>query len=129
MLKLAKHVMFESPLRLDCAASVSEAAHLMQSTDSGSVLVEDDGRLLGILTDRDIALRVVAQSRDPHTTQVGEVCTLNPLVIAADDQVEWALELMRSRAVRRLPVVDAVGHAIGLVSWRDVEREAVRLQG
>jgi len=129
MLRLAKDVMRKSPLRLDCAASVTHAAHLLRSSDASSVLVEDDGRLLGILTERDIALRVVAQSRDPNITQVGEVCTLNPLVITGDDQVEWALELMRQRAVRRLPVVNAVGHAIGLVSWGDVTLEVVRLHG
>jgi CBS domain-containing protein len=81
--------------------------------------VAGDRSLLGVLTDRDIALRAVADGVDPLTVSAQAVCTPNPVVIGPDDAVSAAVELMREHAIRRLPVVED-GHPIGVVSLGDL---------
>ncbi len=120
MSRLIRDVMSSSVIRLDGSAAVSQAARIMQSSDVGAVLIEDTGVLFGILTDRDITVRVVAEGRDPEGTAVSEVCTQHLQVVAPDDDTDRALQLMRQRAVRRLPVVDPVGNAIGIVTLGDL---------
>jgi CBS domain-containing protein len=95
----------------------------MRTNDIGDVLVEDDeGRLLGILTDRDIAIRATAEGSDPTTTTVGEVYTRDITALAPMDTVTDAMQLMRAGDIRRLPVVES-GKAIGIVSLGDVSIE------
>ncbi|MGA4845592.1 CBS domain-containing protein [Streptomyces sp. G5(2025)] len=100
-------------------ASLVEAAQLMRAQDIGDVLVAADGRVVGVLTDRDIALRAVADGADPLTVSAEAVCTPNPVVVAPDDPVSDAVGLMRDHAVRRLPVVED-GHPVGMVSLGDL---------
>jgi len=100
-------------------ASLVEAAQLMRAQDIGDVLVADDRSLLGVLTDRDIALRAVAEGVDPLTVSAQAVCTPNPVVIGPDDAVSAAVELMRDHAIRRLPVIED-GHPVGMVSLGDL---------
>jgi CBS domain-containing protein len=83
------------------------------------VLVVADGRLSGLLTDRDITIRVLAENRDPLTTRVGEICSGELAVLSSDDDVEYAIRLVRERAVRRLPVIDG-GVPVGVVSIGDL---------
>ncbi|MFF7259010.1 CBS domain-containing protein [Streptomyces sp. NPDC008159] len=100
-------------------ASLVEAAQLMRAQDVGDVLVTVDEQLIGVLTDRDITLRAVADGVDPLTVSAQAVCTPNPVVIEPDDAVSTALALMRDHAIRRLPVL-ADGHPVGMVSLGDL---------
>jgi CBS domain-containing protein len=100
--------------------TVREAAHVMNRHGIGSVLVLDRGRLVGIFTERDVLRRVVAEARPPESTPVREVMTVDVLCGEAGMQIDDVAELMRSRRVRHLPVLDAAGGVVGLVSIGDV---------
>lgn len=100
-------------------ASLVEAAQLMRAQDIGDVLVAQDGVLLGVVTDRDIALRAVADGVDPLGVSCQAVCTPEPVCVGPDEDVSTAVALMRTNAVRRLPVVKD-GTPIGVVSLGDL---------
>jgi CBS domain-containing protein len=102
--------------------SVAEAARRMAAADVGDVIVLDNGRFCGILTDRDIAVRLVARDKSP-SIPVSEIASDSELVtVSPQTTVDEAVQLMRSRAVRRLPVVEK-GRAVGVVSIGDVAME------
>ncbi|MET8677408.1 CBS domain-containing protein [Streptomyces sp. NPDC004647] len=103
-------------------ASLVEAAELMRTQDIGDVLVAQDGALVGMLTDRDITLRAVAEGVDPLTVSAQSVCTPAPVTVRPDDPVSTAAALMRTHAVRRLPVVED-GHPLGMLSIGDLAQE------
>ncbi|URN17599.1 MULTISPECIES: CBS domain-containing protein [Streptomyces] len=100
-------------------ASLVEAARLMRAQDVGDVLVADGDRLVGVVTDRDITVRAVAEGADPLTVSAGAVCTPDPVCVGPDDEVATAVRLMRRHAVRRLPVVED-GRPLGVVSLGDL---------
>jgi CBS domain-containing protein len=103
-------------------APVREAAQQMRDADAGDVVVTDGERLLGILTDRDIAVRLVAEDKG-SSTPVREICSGRDIaVIAPDASVDRAAELMRSKSVRRLPVVQD-GRVVGMVCLGDLAIE------
>lgn len=105
----------------DALESVQTAAQRMGTRNVGTLVVlHDSGRPAGILTDRDVALRVAARGRDPYTTSVADVMTSELETIPEDLPIEDALRRMRSRGVRRLPVVSANGECIGMVSLDDI---------
>jgi CBS domain-containing protein len=115
-----KEVMKSDPITIDAEASVTEAAKAMRDADIGDVIVLDDAdQVCGILTDRDIAVRLVAEGRDPAQTKLGEVCSGEVISLKPDDSVGDAVRLMSEKAVRRLPVVDG-GKAVGIVSLGDL---------
>jgi CBS domain-containing protein len=99
-----------------------EAARKMRDLDVGALAIcGSDDRLAGMITDRDIAIRAVAEGRDPGTVKVSELADGKPVTIGADDSVEEALSTMSKHGVRRLPVID--GHKlVGMVSQADVAR-------
>lgn len=119
MAKFVREVMTPGVVAVRPDASLVEAAQLMRAQDIGDVLVAGERSVLGVLTDRDIALRAVADGVDPLTVSAQAVCTPNPVVIGPDDAVSAAVELMREHAVRRLPVVED-GHPVGMVSLGDL---------
>ncbi|MBC2903100.1 CBS domain-containing protein [Streptomyces cupreus] len=100
-------------------ASLVEAAQLMRAQDIGDVLVADGQRIVGMLTDRDIAVRAVAEGADPLTVSAESVCTPDPVTVAPRDPVAAAVALMRQHAIRRLPVVED-GLPVGVVSLGDL---------
>ncbi|MFJ4466088.1 CBS domain-containing protein [Streptomyces sp. NPDC089424] len=100
-------------------ASLVEAAQLMRSQDIGDVVVADGQRVVGVLTDRDITVRAVAEGIDPLTVSAASMCTPDPVVVGPHDPVSTAVALMRERAVRRLPVVED-GMPVGMVSLGDL---------
>ncbi|MFG2786178.1 CBS domain-containing protein [Streptomyces sp. NPDC048419] len=100
-------------------ASLVEAAQLMRAQDIGDVVVADGRRVVGILTDRDITVRSVAEGIDPLTVSAGSMCSTQPLLVAPDDPVAAVSALMRAHAVRRLPVVED-GLPVGMVSLGDL---------
>ena len=101
--------------------SVCQAAERMHQRSVGSLVIVDQARLpVGIVTDRDLVLRVVALGRDAHETTVGEVMTPWPKTVSDETPIDWALSLMRSGAFRRLPVVDSHGKLTGIVTLDDI---------
>ena len=100
---------------------VIDATQAMKRQDIGAVVVvSDDGKPIGVLTDRDVALRVVAEGRDPSRTPVEEVMTRGAAYLSHEASIEDASEIMRDCGVRRLPLVDASGRVDGLVSFDDL---------
>ena len=115
-------VMARDPATVNADSPVSEAARIMRAADVGDVLVLDSGRLSGIVTDRDIAIRVVAENKNPDTP-VSEACSGAELTtVTPDTKVEQAVQLMRRQAIRRLPVVEGE-HPVGIVSIGDLAIE------
>ena len=100
--------------------TVVDAAKKMAQLDAGALpICGEDNRLKGMLTDRDIAVKVLAQDKDPNSTRAGELGEGKPVTIGADDSIEEALRTMKEHKVRRLPVID--GHdLIGIVSQGDL---------
>lgn len=103
--------------------SLEEVASVMQSEDIGPVPIVEDlesRNLIGIVTDRDIALRAVARGLDARKTPAGEVMTRELVICAPEDVVESALDLMAQHQVRRLPIVDQGRRVVGIISQADV---------
>ncbi|MET7765469.1 CBS domain-containing protein [Streptomyces sp. NPDC005336] len=119
MPRYVKDVMTRAVISVRPDASLVEAAQLMRAQDIGDVIVALDGDLLGVLTDRDITLRAVAEGVDPLAVSCHAVCTADPVTIGPDEEVAEAVALMRQHGVRRLPVVEA-GRPLGIVSLGDV---------
>ena len=124
MASTVNEVMTHDPRTVDVDDTLVDAAREMRDGDVGPVIVTERGRIAGILTDRDIAVRAVAEGLDPGATRVGEVATRNPTTVTAEQSIEDALRLMREQDVRRLPVEQG-GRPAGIVSLGDlaVERE------
>lgn len=114
-----REVMTPAPVTVASTDMVTVAASAMKEHGIGAVPVITDGRLTGILTDRDIAIRVLAEDLDPSSTRVGDVCSTELAAISMDDDVDQAIRLIRERAVRRVPVIDD-GVPVGIISIGDV---------
>jgi CBS domain-containing protein len=119
MADFVREVMTPGVVAVRPDASLVEAAQLMRAQDIGDVLVADGQHVVGLLTDRDITVRAVADGTDPLTVSAQAVCTQDPVVVAPDDPVSAAVALMREHAVRRLPVVEG-GMPVGMVSLGDL---------
>jgi CBS domain-containing protein len=115
-------VMTPSPTCCTAEHTTADAAELMKREDIGLVpVVSEDGRkLIGVLTDRDIVLKVIADGRDPRSTAVTEVMSSSPVTCLPQESVEAVMELMASRQVRRIPIVDRDGSLVGIVAQADV---------
>ena len=111
----------------ECARSeetLADAARKMRDLDVGALpICGDDDRLKGVVTDRDILVRCVAEGADPTSTPVSELAEGKPVTIGADDPIDQALQTMIEHGVRRLPVIDG-DRLVGMVSQADVAREA-----
>jgi len=102
---------------------VMKAAQLMKSEDVGPIPIvknKDDKKLAGIITDRDLAIKVVAEARDPKTTPVEQVMTEDVVTCEANDDLQKALRLMQDYQIRRIPVVDKSDHLLGIIAQADV---------
>jgi CBS domain-containing protein len=116
-------VMTRDPVTVDEGSPVSEAARLMRDSDIGDVLVSrTDGSICGIVTDRDLALNVVAEGADPSTMTVRDVCSHVIESVESGDPVGKAVSKMRENAIRRLPVIDD-GKLVGIVTLGDLAIE------
>jgi CBS domain-containing protein len=102
------------------STSCTEAARRMRDTDVGSVIVAEAGRPLGIVTDRDLVVRVLATGSDPEKLCVADVMSRKPIFVSQTRDVPYVLELMRDMAVRRIPVVDENHQLVGVVALDDV---------
>ena len=113
-------VMTPEVIGVSPSAPVTEAAELMREYDVGDVLVVEDNRVRGIVTDRDLAVRVLAAHLEAESTTVSEVCSEDLVSVLPDLPVSEAVELMREYAVRRLPVIAADGRPHGVVTIGDL---------
>jgi CBS domain-containing protein len=107
------------PTTASSSMSLVEAARTMRDAGIGDVIVVEGEEVRGVLTDRDIVVRAVAEGRDPVRTRVGEIMSRELTTVAPDDEVETAIKLMREKAIRRLPVLER-GRPIGVLSLGDL---------
>lgn len=119
MANSVRDAMTESPRSIGASASVVEAARLMREEHIGSLPITDDEKLVGMITDRDITTRVVAEAADPKTTSVADVYSRDLISVEPDNDLEQALQLMARHQVRRLPVVEN-GRLVGIVAQADI---------
>jgi CBS domain-containing protein len=119
-----RELMTVKPRTVKAGDSVVEAAKLMRGEDAGLAPIVDGDRLVGVVTDRDIAIRVVAEGRDPQSTKVEEVASQNVVTIDPQQELDEALRLMAQHQLRRLPVVEEDGKLVGIVAQADVARHA-----
>jgi len=110
----------ERPASVPRGASIGEATRAMRETRTGCVLVEDGGALVGILTERDILNKLVGTGYDPAATPVDGVMTRNPETLRPEDPIAFALQRMSVGGYRHIPLVDEQGHAVGVLSVKDV---------
>jgi CBS domain-containing protein len=115
-----RDLMTADPIVLDAEATVAEAARCMRDRDVGDVLVRQDGRLCGIVTDRDLVVRCLAgETEDPLRQSLADLCTQDVLTLPPDAEVEEAMQLMQENAVRRIPIVEG-DRPVGIVSLGDL---------
>jgi CBS domain-containing protein len=114
-----REVMTENPVVLPKDASIVEAARLMRDHGIGDVIVVDGERAEGIVTDRDIVIRAVAEGTAPGEVRMQDVLSGELAAVTPDDPVERAIALMREKAIRRVPVVES-GRPVGVVSIGDL---------
>ncbi len=126
MAQTIQDVMTPHPFITDVQTAAVEAARIMKGADVGSLIVLEGEAVRGIVTDRDIVIRVLAEGRDARATALGEICSKQPVTVFLHDSIEQAVELMRANSVRRLPVVDDEGQAVGIVSLGDLALELDR---
>lgn len=118
-----QEVMTSNPRTLQSTASAEEAARQMREFDCGSIIVTDElGRVTGIVTDRDIVIRAVAEGLTPADCQVSLLCSEELEVLDPDDSIDTAVEKMRAKAVKRLPVVEEET-PVGIVALGDLALE------
>ena len=122
MPRKTREVMTPAPVALRSDTSLVEAARTMRDQGIGTVLVHDDDRLCGLVTDRDIVVRAIAADRSPTTTTLAEICTQELVTVGPNEAAGAAVRLMRANAVRRIPVVED-GQAIGILSLGDMAIE------
>jgi CBS domain-containing protein len=122
-----RDLMTENPSSCAPATPVVEAAKVMAREDVGSIPVVDGGRLVGVVTDRDLVVRVLAEGRDPERTTVADVASSDVATVSPDESLDQALELLARHQVRRLPVVEGE-QLVGILAQADVARHADEVQ-
>lgn len=119
MTQVVRDQMTPHPTILASTRTVTEAARRMRDDQIGAVLVQEDGVVCALLTDRDIVVRMIAEGRDTNGTTLGEICSEPLLTAAPDDDVDAVLATMRVHGIRRVPVLDGET-AVGILSIVDV---------
>ena len=119
MAQTINEVMTHDPRTVSTDAPLTDVAKEMDQADTGAVIVADDGRFKGIVTDRDIVVRAIAAGKDPKSCTAGEIATTGAQTLSADASVDDAIRMMRDNAIRRIPVLDG-DRAIGIVSLGDL---------
>ncbi|MFE0760008.1 CBS domain-containing protein [Streptomyces smyrnaeus] len=122
MTQRVRDIMTPAPVAVGTLTGVGEVAQRMRDEDIGAVLVTERDELRGLVTDRDLTVRVLAEGRDPLHTTVREVCSPQLVKVSPDDDTGRAVELMRRHALRRLPVVEG-SEAVGVVALGDLAVE------
>jgi CBS domain-containing protein len=123
MANTIRDAMTSNPCSIDATQSVAYAARMMRDEDVGVAPIVEGDKLVGVLTDRDVAVRVVAEGRDPESTTVAEVASKDVVTVDPQQDLDEALRLMAKHQVRRLPVVEEDGRLVGVLAQADVARE------
>jgi CBS domain-containing protein len=119
MAHTVQEVMTSNPTTVRPDTPATEAAQIMKNEDTGIVPIADGDRLAGVITDRDLTLKIVAEGGSPETT-VGELASKDLVTIDPQQSLEEAARLMAEHQVRRLPVVEEDGRLVGILSQKDV---------
>jgi CBS domain-containing protein len=122
--KNISEVMTSKVCSIDADRPVAYAAKMMRDEDVGLAPIVEGERLVGTLTDRDIAIRVVAEGKDPQTTFVRDVASTDLVTVDPEQDFDEALRLMAQHQVRRLPVVEEDGRLVGVVAQADIARQS-----
>jgi CBS domain-containing protein len=120
--KSIRDLMTQNPRAVRPDDTVVDASRMMRDENVGSLPVVDSDRLIGMVTDRDVAVRVVAEGRDPGEVSVQEIASRNPVTAEATSDLNEALQLMARHQVRRLPVTED-GRLVGIIAQADVAGE------
>jgi len=118
--KTIREVMTSSPCTIDADKDIAYAAKMLRDEDVGVAPIVEGDQLVGVLTDRDIAIKVVAEGRDPQTTKVRDIASKDIVTIDPQQNLDEALRLMAQHQVRRLPVVEEDGKVVGIVAQADI---------
>lgn len=118
-----REVMTPDPSTVEPSTTIVEAARLMREEDVGPMPIVDNGQCTGIVTDRDIAIRVVAEGKDPGSTTVGEIASRELITIDPEQTLDEAARLMAQHQIRRLPVCEEDGKLVGIVAQADLALE------
>jgi CBS domain-containing protein len=124
MAESIRDLMTTNPRSLESGSTVVEAARLMRDEDAGLIPICEGEKLIGTVTDRDIAIRVVAEGKSPDSITVGEIASRELVTIDPQQELDEALRLMARHQVRRLPVVEEDGKLVGIVAQADIARNA-----
>jgi len=122
MAQKIRDVMTPDPVTCDAEDSVMDAARAMKDHAIGDVIVVDGGRICGVVTDRDLVVRVMAEGKDANMTPLREVCTREVVTLSPDDDADRAVRMMTERAVRRIPIVER-NDVVGVVTIGDLAME------
>jgi CBS domain-containing protein len=122
MAKSVQELMSSNPHTITPDETVADAAKIMRDEDVGIIPITDGDRLAGTITDRDITIRVIAEGKDPTSTNVGDVASKDIVAIEPQQDLSEALKLMAQHQVRRLPVVEEDGRLVGILAQADVAR-------
>ena len=122
MTESVRDVMTKRPVALEHTATVVDAARAMRDGNFGTVIVVKDGKVCGVVTDRDIVIRAVAASHDPRLATLGEICTEDVMTVQADEPLAKVVMLMLEKAIRRVPVVED-GRPVGVISLGDLAKK------
>ncbi|KON30653.1 hypothetical protein AC482_03365 [miscellaneous Crenarchaeota group-15 archaeon DG-45] len=120
-------VMVGNPVTASPETSVADVARLMRDRSIGSVILVEDSRPEGIVTERDLVRRVLAQGRNPQATKASEICSKPVLTVSENEMLEDAVEFMKEFRIRRLVVVDGEGKVSGIVTTDDIGYNLRRL--
>lgn len=123
MAKNVRDAMTSNPRSIEPSTMVADAAKLMKTEDVGSLPIVEGDQLVGMVTDRDIVIRVVAERKDPQSTTVGEVASRDLVTVDPEQDLDEALRLMAQHQVRRLPVAEEDGRLVGILAQADVARQ------
>ena len=121
--KTIRDAMTTNPRGVESSTQVVEAAKLMKSENVGSLPVTEGDRLVGMVTDRDIVVRVVAEGKDVQSATVGEIASKDLVTIDPQQNLDEALRLMAQHQVRRLPVVEEDGRLVGILAQADIAQQ------
>jgi CBS domain-containing protein len=123
MAQTIRDVVTSDPCTMDADKSVAYAAKMMREEDVGLAPVVEAERLVGMLTDRDITIWVVAEGKDPEQVKVRDVASSHPVTVGPQQDLDEALRMMAKHQVRRLPVVEEDGKLVGVVAQADIARK------
>jgi CBS domain-containing protein len=122
--KLVRDAMTANPTTVTPNTSLVEAARMMRDQDIGPLPIVDGETLVGMLTDRDIVVRAVAEGKDLQTSTVGEIASRDVVTVDPDQSLDEAMQLMEQHQIRRLPVAEEDGRLVGILAQADVAQHA-----